>query len=159
MKKDEKQTEKKECTNKVPQPAMPWYQSGLKFSCQKCGVCCTSHEGYEYVYLSSADIKALSKQLNLTERKFLKRHTAKDGPYRILKWTKEECNFLTDKGCTVYPARPMQCRTWPFWRENLEKTVWKKEILPACRGAGCGQLYSLNEVEMLAGLVVEEELD
>ena len=23
-------------------------------------------------------------------------------------------------GCTVYPARPVQCRTWPFWPENIE---------------------------------------
>ena len=25
-----------------------------------------------------------------------------------------------ERGCTVYPARPVQCQTWPFWPENVE---------------------------------------
>ena len=32
------------------------------------------------------------------------------------------CALLDEeKGqCSVYEARPVQCRTWPFWPENLE---------------------------------------
>ena len=31
----------------------------------------------------------------------------------------------TIRACTVYPVRPLQCRTWPFWPENLSsKQSW-----------------------------------
>ena len=32
-----------------------------------------------------------------------------------------DCVFWDRKaGCTVYPARPAQCRTWPFWESVTE---------------------------------------
>ena len=32
-----------------------------------------------------------------------------------------ECVFWDRQaGCTVYPARPAQCRTWPFWESVTE---------------------------------------
>jgi len=34
--------------------------------------------------------------------------------------------FLKDKQCTVYPVRPAQCRTFPWWKENLSsKEAWR----------------------------------
>ena len=42
-----------------------------------------------------------------------------------------DCVFLKEdpergrKTCSIYPVRPLQCRTWPFWPENLA------EIAPA----------------------------
>ena len=30
-----------------------------------------------------------------------------------------KCIFLDKKKCSVYEARPIQCRTWPFWKENM----------------------------------------
>lgn len=37
-----------------------------------------------------------------------------------------DCIFLKGKRCEVYQARPTQCRTYPWWPENLNsKESWK----------------------------------
>jgi Fe-S-cluster containining protein len=29
------------------------------------------------------------------------------------------------RGCSIYPVRPLQCRTWPFWHGNLaSRQAW-----------------------------------
>ena len=34
---------------------------------------------------------------------------------------------LTRRVCGIYPVRPLQCRTWPFWPENLiNESAWKR---------------------------------
>jgi len=30
-----------------------------------------------------------------------------------------DCIFLESTGCRVYPARPAQCRTYPFWEQKI----------------------------------------
>lgn len=127
----------------------PWYADGLRFSCTACGKCCTSHEGYEFVYLENADITRLAKHFGLERRRFLAEYTERQDEFRILKWPDEHCIFLSESGCTVYDARPTQCRTWPFWPETLKKQVWQEEVVPFCPGAGEGRLYSLSEIRAL----------
>lgn len=35
------------------------------------------------------------------------------------------CIFLKNNRCQVYTARPSQCRTYPWWKENLNtKESW-----------------------------------
>lgn len=134
-----------------PTAPEPWYSDGLRFTCTMCGKCCRSHDDYEVVYLSSHDIERLSDHFGLSRRKFLFEYTERDGPWRILKWPNQEhCIFLTEAGCSVYDARPTQCRTWPFWEETLEEAVWHEEVVPFCPGAGEGRLYSLVEIQRIA---------
>lgn len=49
--------------------------------------------------------------------------------------------------CTVYEARPIQCRTWPFWDSNLKRKRDWQETCEVCPGAGTGRLYSLEAIE------------
>lgn len=128
----------------------PWYADGLRFSCSQCGECCRTHGEYAYVYLSNDDITRLSEHLQIERNAFLQAYTDRDGPWRILRWPEEACVFLTEKGCSVYEARPTQCRTWPFWEENLDREVWFNEIVPFCPGAGEGRLYDLREIRACA---------
>ena len=125
----------------------PWYADGLRFSCTACGKCCTTHDDYALVYLTRQDITRLSAHFGLTSREFLGKYTERDGLARVLKWPRgEHCVFLEDAGCTVYDARPSQCRTWPFWEETLVEKVWFEEVVPFCPGAGEGRLFSLAEI-------------
>jgi uncharacterized protein len=52
--------------------------------------------------------------------------------------------------CSLYHARPMQCRTWPFWPENLESVEeWEavKQRTP-CPGMNAGRLYPIAEIRI-----------
>jgi Fe-S-cluster containining protein len=51
--------------------------------------------------------------------------------------------------CRVYPVRPRQCRTWPFWAENLRRHVWYGEVRKRCPGVGKGRRYGAEEIESI----------
>lgn len=65
----------------------------------------------------------------------------------------KDCAFLTDtgtgKGCAVYPVRPNQCRTWPFWDYNLDDPDDWNEAATGCPGINRGKLYTFQEIEIL----------
>ncbi len=45
-----------------------------------------------------------------------------------------DCIFLKGKLCQVYDHRPTQCRTFPFWPENLKSEKSWKLAAKACEG-------------------------
>lgn len=129
----------------------PWYSSGLRFECSQCGNCCTSHGEYAYVYLSAADRAALAAHLGLSEPELLARHCEREEGHVLLRMDAPECPFLTpERRCAVYPARPKQCRTWPFWRENLSRERWQGPVSAICPGIGQGPLHPPAEIERQA---------
>lgn len=50
-----------------------------------------------------------------------------------------DCVFLREdadgkRGCSIYPVRPTQCRTWPFWPSNLKsRSAWESSA-QSCPG-------------------------
>ena len=56
------------------------------------------------------------------------------------------CIYLKDKKCSVYKARPTQCRTWPFWKENMNAKKWNNHIKNFCPGVGKGKKYSYDKI-------------
>ena len=129
----------------------PWYADGLRFTCTQCGDCCRTHGEYAWVFLTPEDTGRLAEKLGLSRAEMLHRYADRDeeGIGHTLKWEKDRCIFLGERGCEVYEARPEQCRTWPFWPENLKKKVWKEEVEPFCPGAGEGRLYTLGEIRRI----------
>jgi Fe-S-cluster containining protein len=77
--------------------------------------------------------------------------------WRQLRFTGDRCVFLDERTnlCTVYSARPKQCRTFPFWRGLVEDGQWTTEAEQVCEGVGRGRLYSILEAE---ARIVESEL-
>lgn len=130
----------------------PWYANGLRFECTQCGRCCKNHGRYTFVNLSPRDMERIPKFLGLSRREFLDRfcHTA-PGFHPSLRFDAEACPFLdAENRCRIYPVRPMQCETWPFWTENLVEDVWKGEVKECCPGLDQGPLYSADEIERRA---------
>ncbi len=124
-----------------------FYRDGLRFACRGDGKCCVSRGRYGYVYLSFNDRRRLAGHFGMSLAAFTERHVIKkDGVYQ-LRYTGRDCPFLSDGRCAVYEARPWQCRTWPFWPENMDSEVWEQEVLAYCPGAGAGRLYTAEEIE------------
>ena len=50
-----------------------------------------------------------------------------------------DCVFYDrEQGCTVYPVRPPQCRTWPFWASNVATPDDWQQTCEICPGSGRG---------------------
>jgi Fe-S-cluster containining protein len=124
-----------------------FYKEGIRFECQGEGKCCVTRGRYGYVYLSFSDRKRLAAHFRMSTTDFTAAFTRKvDGLYE-LRYTGKDCPFLQDSRCRVYEARPWQCRTWPFWPENMNSIVWQKEVASWCPGAGKGRLYTAEEID------------
>jgi Fe-S-cluster containining protein len=58
-----------------------------------------------------------------------------------------DCVFYDrSAGCTVYPVRPRQCRTWPFWDVNVATPEAWRRTCEVCPGSGRGELVSADEI-------------
>ncbi len=123
----------------------------LRFECTECGECCRQRGRYAYVYVNEEECGELAAHLGLELAAFKKAHTFidEDG-WRQLAIDGEACRFLDGDGrCTVYQARPVQCRTFPFWRELVGRNGFKAEAGRVCEGVGRGRRYGEAEAEAL----------
>ncbi len=125
----------------------PWWSEGIRFECQQSGNCCTSRGEYGYVYLTRKDRKNLAEFFKTTTREFTHQYCAQsDGFYHLAENGSPDCIYLSEKKCTVYEARPTQCRTWPFWPENMNAKRWTDSIQSSCPGVGKGKLHSAESI-------------
>lgn len=120
-----------------------WFGKSLAFSCTACGKCC---KGRTNVYLNGAETEAMAEALDCSLFDFYKKYTReeenKKGELLISLKTKQDnttkelsCIMLNDKNqCSIYNARPTQCRTYPFWPQNLVgESEWRAEA-SKCEG-------------------------
>ncbi len=135
---------------------------GLRFECTQCGECCTNRGDYAHVYLNPDEVRALASFLGLTVRAFKGKYTFVDEyGWTQLVFSGPSCVFLDPetRRCRVYPARPTQCSTFPFWRSLVKDGEWTDEATRTCEGVGLGRLYSIEEAEekMVAFEEAEED--
>lgn len=111
-----------------------WFAKGLRFKCTGCGKCCTGPSGY--VFLSETDLHNLATHFSLTPKEFAKKYTRLVGDQYALLDRKgsDQCIFLEDNRCTVYGARPTQCRTFPWWIHNIKEASDWEEAATHCEG-------------------------
>jgi hypothetical protein len=126
-----------------------FWKKGIRFECQGTGRCCTSRGSYGYVYLTLKDRRRLAEHLKISTLSFTRRYCSKTSGHFHLKDFRKDCQFLKGKGCSVYEARPTQCRTWPFWPENMNARSWARDVVEFCPGIGKGRLYSEEEIQAL----------
>lgn len=112
----------------------PWYHEGLRFSCTQCGKCCTGAPGV--VWITKEEAQSMADFLNITLENFLKTYTRIVDGKRSLKEDAKtyDCIFLKDRQCKVYGNRPKQCRTFPFWKENVKSKQSWDQLKSYCEG-------------------------
>lgn len=127
----------------------PWYHKGLPFKCTGCGKCCTGAPGY--VWTHEEEIKQMAEYLHLSAEQFVQKYVRKVGSkLSLLEHSKTyDCVFLKGKECTIYPVRPKQCKTFPWWKENIESKESWNEAGKACEGINHPEapLISIEEIE------------
>ncbi len=125
-----------------------WYREGLKFECTQCGGCCSGEPGA--VWVNSEEVLALAEHMQMDEASFRSKFVRKiDNRFSLVEYPDGDCIFLDPKsrGCLVYEARPIQCRTWPFWGSNLKTKMDWEQTCQVCPGAGVGKLYTLDQIQ------------
>ncbi len=127
-----------------------WQKDGIRFECQGSGKCCTSHGEFGFVFMTPADRRLMAKHLGLSTAAFTRQYCERYEGYWHLKERKDnpDCLFLKGKQCGIYEARPVQCRTWPFWPEVLAAKAWKKDVVSFCPGVGKGRKWTPAEIAL-----------
>lgn len=105
-------------SNVIKQEGYPYaFDVSACSSCQ--GRCCTGESGY--IYVNKTEIENIADLLDLDINEFAIKYLFKKGyKYSIKERVyngSHECVFYDreSNGCTIYGARPTQCKTFPFW--------------------------------------------
>ena len=141
----------------------PLYErKSLCFSCSACGNCCTTGNDY-YVYLNEREARRIRKYLKLSSGWFRRRYLERldNGDLVAASAADGQCVFLdANRRCRVYPVRPLQCRTYPFWPEltgNLK--TWQAEA-GRCEGINRGEAVALERIRRsVNACLAREDLD
>jgi Fe-S-cluster containining protein len=126
----------------------------LTFRCEGCGTCCSGPEE-GYVWISREEIEAAAAFLQMGVEDFKEAYVRRVGiRYSLIeKEHNKDCIFLEAQGkqkqCQIYPVRPLQCRTWPFWRENLRSRSRWERAGEQCPGINQGYWYEAGRIETI----------
>lgn len=116
---------------------------GLRFECQPgCTECCRKQG---FVYLTEEDLVRAAEFLGMTPQAFERRYVYRTRRLLRLRTPRDSrCHFLESGGCSIHPAKPTQCRTFPFWPELVEsKREWNRAGA-YCPGIGKGPLIQIE---------------
>jgi Fe-S-cluster containining protein len=138
----------------------PFYErQPLRFDCTRCGRCCVAGGGY-YVFLDENEAEEIRIHLQLSRRWFRRRYLSRlpDGDL-VASWQSDgRCVFLDERGeCGIYTVRPVQCRTYPFWPEIVNRQRnWRQESR-RCEGIDRGEAVPVSRIRELVGTGLERQ--
>jgi len=128
-----------------------WYKEGLKFECTQCGNCCTGAPGY--VWVNKEERTAIAQFLGNADGQLDEAYARRVGlRHSLTERDAGDCVFLkrTSDGkrtCSIYPVRPHQCRTWPFWHDNLRSPEAWESAAQGCPGMNKGKRHNFVAIE------------
>lgn len=103
------------------------------FECQQCGDCC---KGFGGTYISSRDIIKIAEYIKSDPEKFAARFCDKSGSRYVLTLGKDGFCIFFDKTrqCTIHPAKPHMCKTWPFIQTIIKQPENWNIMANSCPG-------------------------
>ena len=120
----------------------------IGFSCLMCGKCCRRAFGDNKVLLIPQEIQLIADHTNIGTDGIITPATSDDSEFTdlidakgrihtfgwmLLRKNNGDCNFIEDADisnkCKIHDVRPMICRTYPFYMQEMELHVSKCEGL------------------------------
>ena len=121
-----------------------FFDEGIRFKCRRCGDCCTGDPGI--VRVNEREIADIAEYLNMPVSAVVETFLYSWGNGHSIKEAGDgRCLFFED-GCRIYPVRPNQCRTFPFWFANLRSEARWIKICSQCPGIGTGHLFTKADI-------------
>ena len=151
-----------------------FWRDGLKFGCTACGRCC-QNDGE--VWLDTDEFAELVLHLKKPAKQVLSEYCdlAMNGWVKVKNQPRlvgdnengldDRCIFLGEDGkqCSIYEARPVQCRTYPFWPRLIGNQLeWEKEsVVPdsapgrhwSPSGGGCEGINAVDAPTISAKVI------
>lgn len=142
-------------TRKMPDYNAPYYKRrSLRFSCTECGACCSGGPDYQ-VWLEKDEPDIIRKFLGVSRTWLYRRYMTHDSERESVLRSRDsgECVFLSGDGrCKIYPVRPLQCSTYPFWPEVVATSRgWIREAR-RCEGINQGSPVPVKRIEKILAL-------
>jgi Fe-S-cluster containining protein len=156
---DERQEELRkslEATKKVSIEHVASQIRAIGFECLRCGDCCVGADNSVVVF--PFEIRKILASTGFVWLDAVEPPIIGDwdshGNFHTLEWRikkdGESCKFHSAAGCKIYQARPILCKTYPFYLD--EGTLRCSE----CRGLG--KKIDSDEAERIATLVVKRSI-
>jgi Fe-S-cluster containining protein len=121
----------------------------MRFECQPGCVACCQQQGF--VYLTENDIVRAALFLGMTAAAFEGKFVYRTTNLRRLRTPRHaQCGFLRAAGCSIHPAKPAQCRIFPFWPEMVDSGDEWRKTAEWCPGIGKGELVQIETAKALA---------
>lgn len=119
-----------------------FFDQGIHFECQRCGLCCTGEPGT--IYVDQQEIFQIARFLKISPSLVLGDYLYpfRDS-YSIREDSRGRCIFFKN-GCTIYSVRPSQCKTYPFWFQNLRSE--ENWVSLECPGIRKGPIFGKEEI-------------
>ena len=135
---------------------MPLDPAQIRFTCLPgCTNCCDQRG---YVYLTEADLVRTAAFLQLSPADFESRYIYRTRHLiRLRKPARSQCHFLKGHGCGIHPAKPTQCRTFPFWPDLIQNEANWRDTANYCPGIGVGDFVPLAEVQKALAEMTEAD--
>ena len=127
-----------------------FFDQGIRFECLRCGGCCNGEPGV--IYVSEDEITAIAQYTTIEREIFVERCLTLIGKSHSIRETDDGRCIFYENGCSIYPVRPLQCSTFPFWFQNMRSPeAWEGALL-RCPGIGKGTLFPKEAILERIGL-------
>ncbi len=149
----------------------------FRFRCHKGISCFTRCCSNIDIMLTPYDIVVLKKRLRISSTEFLERYTyttideKTSHPFVFLRMLDDEerrCPFVSPDGCTIYDARPVNCRYYPVGQGVIKTLRGERPVAEDfyfflsedhCKGFFEDQEWSIREWREDQGVEIYDELN
>lgn len=119
------------------------YPVGLRWVCVRCTHSCRDVLGHKRsILLTDHDVERVEKATGYDQSEFSLAVYTRTPYERRMKMIRGRCVFLEGSECSIYRARPLICRFYPFSLNPSMENAFQIAFDPACSGIGKGPTRS-----------------